>query len=56
MPSRYLKKQAEEETKAQEKREKKAAEVRASEATHDPFGSHLVADTLPKQSLDDDDD
>jgi len=52
----YLKKQAEEEAKAKEKREKKAAEVHASEATRDPFDSHLVADTVPKHSLDDDDD
>lgn len=56
---RYLKKQAEEEAKAQEKREKKAAEIRALEA-RDPFGEDLDPEGAAKieraKQLDEDDD
>ncbi|KAF8337514.1 cyclin-like protein [Cantharellus anzutake] len=55
----YLKKQAEEEVKGREKRERKAAEIRAAEAVRDPFSDDLAVGatpTLMERSLDDDDD
>jgi len=56
----YLKKQAEEEAKAKEKREKKAAEIRALEDARDPFGGELDPEGAAKieraKQLDEDDD
>jgi hypothetical protein len=55
-----LKKQAEEEAKAKEKREKKAAGIRALEDARDPFGGELDPEGAAKieraKQLDEDDD